>query len=143
MTAVDGTVCEIQPDDFVVVQSGTGKPRQGTQVDMDVVISVVPGNEARQHTRVWRMRVAADQRQADARQRLHAEPLEDGDVTVSTSYEHKLFDHGRLLPVHVIVTCPFFPLSPSGRGCNEGEGPQAIALRKSSGVCSKEHGTDS
>ena len=104
-----GPVGEIKPDDLVVIQSGPGKPRQGSQVNMNIVIGIVPGQKAWQHARVGRVHIAADHRQAYSGHGMHAKLLEHGDMAMSTANEDQIFDNGRLLPLHICLSEHGYP----------------------------------
>ena len=78
-----------------MVQPGAGKTRQRPQIDMNVVVIVMAGNKARQHARIRRMDIAADEREANAGQRLHAELFENRNVAVTAADQDQVFDDGR------------------------------------------------
>ena len=83
-----------------------GEPGQGTQVDMALVEVVMAGDEARQHAGIGRVRVAADQGEAHAGDRFHAEPFQHRDVAVAAADEHEILDNGGLVVLHGgILTC--------------------------------------
>ncbi len=88
---------EIEPGRLVDEQARAGEAAQPLEVDMRVVEAVMPGDQTRQHARVGRVHVAADQRQAHARHGPHAEPLEDGDMAVPAADQHQILDDGGAL----------------------------------------------
>jgi hypothetical protein len=53
------------------------------------------GDEAWQHSGIGRLYIARDKRDAQARHRLHAEALQDMDVSVSAADEDEVFDDRR------------------------------------------------
>ena len=80
----------VDADGFIAKKARAGELGQATQIDMHLVVSVMAGDVAGQHARIRRVRVAADQRQAHARNRLHAEALEHADVTVATADQNDI-----------------------------------------------------
>ena len=73
VAAQDPTSSEIEPGDAVVKQSCTREPGQRPEVDMCIVETVVPGDQAGQHAGIGRVDVAGDNRDPNAQHRAHAE----------------------------------------------------------------------
>ena len=69
---------------------------------MNVVVGVVSGDVAREHSGIWRLHVAADKRDPYPRHRLHAEALEHDDVAVPATDEHEILDDRCECVVHGI-----------------------------------------
>ena len=85
---------KIEVDDLVLVEPRPGETRQRTGVDMGIVEAVMAGDETGQHAGIGRVHLAADQREAHARDRLHAEHAQHRDVRVAGADQHDVLDHG-------------------------------------------------
>ena len=97
---------QIQPGHGRMIEPGIGKPRQRAEIDMRFIVAVVPGNVARQHSRIRRVRIAANQGQPHPGQRVHAEPLEHGDMAVAAANQHQVLDDGRIGFFHNVIAVP-------------------------------------
>ena len=78
-----------------MVQPGAGKTRQRPQVDMNVVVVIMASHKTRQHAGIRRVDVAADEGEANAGQRLHAELSENRDVAVTAADQDQVLDDRR------------------------------------------------
>ena len=83
---------QVQRDRLIVVEPGIGEAAQRAEIDMRLVERVVPGDQARQHSGIRRVRLPADHGQADARHRTHAEAPQHRDMAVSATNEHQVLD---------------------------------------------------
>ena len=97
---------EVEPHHFVVVQAGAGEPCQRPQIDVRVVESIVPGNQARQHAGVRRVDVARDHGHTQAGDGVHPEQLQHDRVTVPAADQDEVLQHGRGWAVHRLLTWP-------------------------------------
>src|SRR5215475_6854777 len=97
---------EIEADDLVLVEPGAGEARQRPSIDMRVVEPVVAGDEAGQHAGIRRMHLAADQGEAHARYRLHAEHAQHGDVRMAGADQHDVLDRGMAYALHASFSSP-------------------------------------
>ena len=93
-------VCAIQADHFITVQTRTCKHRQTAQVDMYLIVVIVPRHIAWQHAGIGRMHVGADEREAHARDRLHAETLQHAYVAVPAAYQHDVSEDRLISCLH-------------------------------------------
>ena len=82
----------IEPHGLVVIEARVRESGQGSQIDVDLVVRVVPRDVTREHSRVGRFHVAANERDPDPRHRLHSEALEHDDVAVPAADEHEILD---------------------------------------------------
>ena len=89
---------EIERDDLVLVEARAGKARQRAGVDMRFVEAVVTGDQSRQHAGIRRVHLAADQGEAHARDRLHAEHAQHRDVGMAGADQHHVLDHRMVTP---------------------------------------------
>ena len=104
LTTAHSLVGEIEPDDVLVIQSGSGKPRQRSQVNMHIVIRLVRGLKAWLRARVGRVHVSADHRQTHSGHGMHAKLLEYGDMTMSAANEDQIFHNRRLLSLYTYLS---------------------------------------
>ena len=93
-------VDQVEADGLVVIEARAGEPGQRFEVDMGVVEPVMAGHQPRQHAGIRRVHVAANECQPDPGQRLHAEPLEHGDMAVAASDQDQILDHRRVVFFH-------------------------------------------
>ena len=75
-----------------MVETCAGKAGERAGVDMSVIEAVQPGDEARQHAGIGRVKLAGDEGEAHAGQRLHAEAAQHGDVGVARADENHVLD---------------------------------------------------
>ena len=75
VVAMHQLAIHIQRGHVAMKEPRIGKACQGPEIDMGLVKTVMTGNETRQHARIGRVDIAADQGQADARNGFHPEPL--------------------------------------------------------------------
>ncbi len=80
-------LCAVEANHLVAEVAGAGEPGQATQVDVHLVVAVMAGDVARQHSRIRGVGVGADHRQADAGLRPHGKAPEHHDVAVSAADE--------------------------------------------------------
>jgi len=83
----------VDADDLVAVISRPGKLGQPAQVDMHVGETVMAGDIARQHARIRRVGIGADDRQTHAGQGLHGEHVQHADVAVAAADQHDISQH--------------------------------------------------
>ncbi len=67
-------------------QAYAGGARQRRQIDMDIVVAIVPRNVARQHARIRRAGFARGQRHARAGQRVPREVTQHERVAMATAH---------------------------------------------------------
>ena len=93
----------IEADRLVMEELGAGEAGQRPEVDMGVIEAVMSGDQARQHARIGRVGIPADQRQADAGDRPHAEALEHGDMAVAAAEQHQILEHRNIGLLHRLL----------------------------------------
>ena len=87
---------EVDAGDFIVDEAGSRETRERHEIDVGIVVVVVPGDEPRQHAGIRRMNVPADQRKPHSRNRLHAEALDDRDMAVAAADQDKVLRYRRI-----------------------------------------------
>ena len=85
---------EIEIDHLVLIKPRPREPGERTGIDMRVIESVVTGNQSGQHPGIGRVHLAADQGEAHARNRLHAEHAQHRHVRVAGAEEHDILEYG-------------------------------------------------
>ena len=88
--AQDALPFQVEADAAGAVEPRAGERRQRTEVDVGLVEPVEPGDETRQHARVRGVDVPRDQGEADARDRLHAERPQHGQMAVPAAEQHQV-----------------------------------------------------
>jgi hypothetical protein len=83
----------IEADHLLTKIACAGKLGQAAQIDVHFVVSVVPGDVARQHSRIGGVGIGADHRQANAGQRSHGKTPEHHDVAVPAADEDDISEH--------------------------------------------------
>ena len=84
----------VDADDFTTHKARPGKHAQAHQIQVHLVKAVVARHVARQHARVRRVRVGANQRDAQALDRLHGQGFEHADVAVAAAYQDQVAQYG-------------------------------------------------
>ncbi len=97
---------EIEVDHFILIKPRPGEPGERTGIDMRVVETVVAGDEARQHPGIGCVHLAADQGEANARDRFHSEHAQHRDVGVAGADQHHVLEHGMGHPFHAGLSAP-------------------------------------
>jgi hypothetical protein len=97
---------KIEVDDFILKKPCPRTSRQWTSVDMGVVESVMARNEPGQHAGIGCVHLTAYQRETHARDRLHAEHAQHGDVGVAGADQHHVLDHGMGHALHASLSSP-------------------------------------
>ena len=87
----------VETDGLGLDQARAGPGRQPGEIDVTVVEGVMAGDEARDHAGVGRLDVPADQGQAHAGHRLHAEAFQDVDMGMAAANQHEVLEEGRSL----------------------------------------------
>src|SRR6516162_7491543 len=88
----------VEADRLVADQPRPGKAREPAEIDVALLKGVMPGDTARQHARIGRLDVAADQRDPHARHRPHAKGLQHMDMGMPAADEDEvLSDRNALL----------------------------------------------
>ena len=67
---------------------------------MGLVEVIVTGDQTRQHAGIGRVGVPADQRETNARHRLHAETFEHSHVAVPPAYKYEVLNDRSLAALH-------------------------------------------
>ena len=83
---------ELDADGLGVDQPCACPGGQPSEIDVALVEGIVASDEARNHARVGRLYVPADQRQPHARHRLHTEALQDMDMGVAAANQHEILE---------------------------------------------------
>ena len=78
----------VNADHLIAVHAGFGKRSQSQQIDVHRVVVVMPCHIAWQHAGVGGVQVGADQREAHAGNRLHAEAFQNAHMAVAAANEH-------------------------------------------------------
>ena len=113
----------VEIDRLVVIEARVREAGEGAEIDVDVVVGVVSCNVAREHARVGRLDVAADEGDPDPGHRLHPESLEHDDVAVPAADQHEILDDGCGAGVHDILTGALPPARFDGWRHTDGERP--------------------
>ena len=103
IAADDLPVDRIESDDLVAIEACVREARQGTQIDVDLVVGVVSGDVPGEHPGVRRLHVTADERDPNPRHRPHSETLEHDDVAVPAAGEYQVLDDRRGAGVHGVL----------------------------------------
>lgn len=74
----------------VVKQSCRSELAQRPQIDMRLVIFIVPGDIARQHAGVGRVHISRNHGEANTAQGLHAEAFNHSNVAVASADKHEV-----------------------------------------------------
>ena len=96
---------KIEGNGLILIKPCPRKPRQRSGIDVRLVEIVIPGDQARQHAGIWRVNLARDQCEANARDRFHAEPAQHGDVRVTGANQHDILDDWIAHALHAALTC--------------------------------------
>jgi len=92
----------VEADRLVADQPRTGKAREPAEIDVAFLKAVMPGDVARQHPRVGRLDVAADQCDPHTRHRPHAKALQHADMGMAAADENEILSdrHALLHRLH-------------------------------------------
>src|SRR5271166_1075335 len=92
------TPAPVEADRLVADQPRSGKPREPTEIDVALLKGVMPRDIARQHARIGRLDVAADQGDAHTGHRPHAKTLQHADMSMAAADENEILsDRNALL----------------------------------------------
>ena len=83
---------EVQINHLVLIEPRIGKARQRAGVDMGFVELIQSGDKPREHARIGRVHLAADQCEPDAGDRIHAEHAQHRDVRMAGADQHDILD---------------------------------------------------
>ena len=92
----------VNANGFIPVKAGAGEFGELAQINMNIVVFIMPGNIAGQHTGVGRMGIAADQGQTNPRYRLHRKTLEYTYVAVATPNQNDIAQYRLFVCSHSI-----------------------------------------
>ena len=79
----------VEPRHFVCNESSARGLRQRSEVDMNLIERIVPGDVTRQHPRIRCVCFPRDDCGTDAGRRRHGEPLQHLHMTVTTTNQHQ------------------------------------------------------
>ena len=96
----------IEAGNRAVIEPCAGKTRQRAEINMRLVILIMTSDIARQHSRIGRMSIAANQGQANTRHRLHAKALEHRNMAVAAANQHQIFYNGGIGFLHGLTVVP-------------------------------------
>src|SRR6056297_1998150 len=72
----------VYADGLVAIEAGTGEFSKAAQINMNLIIAVVPGHVAGQHAGIRCVSVTTDKSEANTRHGIHGKALENPNVTV-------------------------------------------------------------
>ncbi len=100
VAAQNGLLVAVEPDRFVPKEPGTRVFRQPPQIDMHVVITVMPGDIARQHAGVGGVGIPADHRQPHPGLGLHGKPFKHTHMAVASADQNNIAQDGLFGVMH-------------------------------------------
>ena len=71
VATINGNPISIEDFNWALGRAQRDMVRQGQQIDMSFIAAVMPGNETRQHSRVWRVQIPANQGKTHAGKRIY------------------------------------------------------------------------
>ena len=97
----------VQADHFIAVQARTRKYAQTREVDVNLVVVVMPSHVTRQHAGVGRVHIGANEGEAHAWNGLHAKTFQHTHMAVATAHQNdvpqnRLVAHVHLFPASVL-----------------------------------------
>src|SRR6516162_10826929 len=113
----------VEADRLVADQPRPGKAREPAEIDVALLKGVMPGDTARQHARIGRLDVAADQGDAHPRHRPHAKALQHTDMGMPAADEDEILSDRNAL-LHRL----HYARAPSGRRAQPDVGSRSSSL---------------